>query len=161
MGPSERDGVQNGIPETQSFGVHWAVFLPTVIIALLYAALWFWFTEVSGTSGGMSRAALLVLAVGVPVLMIRAGLRYVVGSLECGPDQLVVRPGWPARRETGIAYGQISELTVKRGLIGRLLDVGTLIITDRSGRRVIMPDLASPERARQALSARADPPTVG
>ena len=146
--------------EGQRFGVHWAVFLPTVAIAVLYTILWFWFTDIRGTSGGVSRAALLVLAVGVPLLLVHAGLRYVNGCIELGRDHMVVHPGWPVRREAQISFKDIARLTVKRGLIGRIFDVGTLVVTDNNGDHTVMPDLAAPDRVEQALFALVEPPAT-
>lgn len=139
-------------PPVESYRVHWAVFLPTVAIAVLYGALWLWFTEVDGTSGGVSRAALLVVAVGVPLLFVHAGLRFVNGRLELGADELVARPGWPVRRERHVSYAHVVDVRLRRGVIGRLVDVASLIVVDRNGDRTVMPDLAQPKRVLQAVT---------
>ena len=136
------------------YGVHWAVFLPTGVIACLYGVLWLWFGDVEGTSGGMARAALLVLAVGVPLLIVHAGLRFANGRLELGSKELIARPGWPVRRERHVAYAHIADVKLRRGLIGRALDVGSLVITDRNGDHTVMPDLADPQSVLQALQSR-------
>lgn len=154
MGLSEADDSRDEGAEAERFTMHWAVFVPTVAIAVLYTLLWFWFTEIRGTSGGMSRAALLVLVVGVPLLMVHAGLRYVNGGLELGPDEVVVRPGFPVRKQRRVTYAQITQVRLRRGLIGRVLDVGTLVMTDRNGDPTVMADLAEPDRAEQALRSK-------
>lgn len=140
----------------EMYEVHWAVFLPTGVIAVLYLGLWFWFTEVHGTSGGMSRVALLVLAVGVPLLVAHAGLRYVNGRLELMEEELIACPGWPVRRERHVAYRHIADVKLRRGLIGRVLDVGSLVIVDRNGDKTVMPDLSAPRDVFDTLSARID-----
>ncbi len=142
------------VPPVDSYKVHWAVFLPTVAIALLYAGLWLWFNEIQGTSGGISRAALLVLAVGVPLLVVHAGLRFVNGRLELGADELVARPGWPVRRERHVSYIHVIDVKVRRGIIGRVLDVASLIVIDRNGDRTVMPDLAAPRDVLDAVNAK-------
>ncbi len=141
-----------------SYRVHWTVFLPTVVIAALYGGLWLWFTEVQGASGGVSRAAILVVAVGVPLLLVHAGLRFVNGRLELGADELVARPGWPVRRERHVTYSHVVDLRLRRGLIGRLVDVGSLIVVDHNGDRTVMPDLAEPARVMAAVSKRLQSP---
>ena len=153
MGSSEAYERPDGAPEAESYGVHWAVFLPTAAIAVLYGALWMWFTEVQGTSGGMSRAALLVLAVGVPLLVVHAGLRYVNGRIELHDEEVIARPGWPVRRERHVTYAHIVDVKLRRGLIGRVLDVASLVIIDRNGDRTVMPDLAQPEQVFDALAS--------
>lgn len=133
------------------YKVHWAVFLPTVAIAVLYASLWVWFSLGQGASGGISRAALLVLAVGVPLLVVHAGLRYVNGQLELGEHELIASPGWPVRRQRHVTYDHVVDVKMRRGMIGRLIDVGTMVIIDRNGDRTVMPDLAVPQTAMKAL----------
>ncbi len=139
-------------PPVDSYRVHWAVFLPTAAIAVLYGTLWIWFAEIQGTSGGVARAALLVVAVGVPLLFVHAGLRYVNGRLELGADELVARPGWPVRRERHVSYAHVVDVRLRRGLIGRVVDVASLIVIDRNGDRTVMPDLAEPVRVLSKVS---------
>lgn len=153
MGLNEAEN-HNADATVDRYRVHWAVFLPTCAITVLYGVLWAWFTEVQGTSGGVSRAALLVLAVGVPLLVVQAGLRYVNGRLELGEEELVARPGWPVRRERHVAYRHVIDVKLRRGLIGRVLDVGSLVIVDRNGDRTVMPDLAEPRHVLDVVRDR-------
>lgn len=132
-------------PEFESYRVHWAVFLPTAAIAVLYSGVWIWFATRNGSAGGVSQAALLVLAVGVPLLLVHAGIRYANGRLHLGRDELVACPGWPVRRERHVAYSHIAQIHLRRGLIGRVAGVGSLVIVDRNGDQTVMPDLADPE----------------
>ena len=106
----------------------------------------------------MSRAALLVVAVGVPLLVVHAGLRFVNGRLELGADELVARPGWPVRRERHVSYAHVVDVRLRRGVIGRLVDVASLIVIDRNGDRTVMPDLAEPKRVLAAVSEKLSRP---
>lgn len=154
MGMHRAENQQAAASEREGFGVHWAVFLPTGVIAVLYGVMWLWFAEVEGTSGGIARAALLVLAVGVPLLVVHAALRFANGRLELGETELIARPGWPVRQERHVAYAHIVDIKLRRGLIGRSFDVGSLVITDRNGDHTVMPDLADPQSALRAVQSR-------
>jgi len=129
-------------------GTHWTVFLPSLVIALLYGGLWLWFSTGEATDG-LARVALLVVAVGVPMLLAHAATRFFGAEIVVTNNSLIARPGAPKRTEARVLVGDVVEVSIQRGLIGRVFDVGTVIVTDRSGLSVTVPDLATPMRVAE------------
>ena len=135
-------------PEELKVGTHWTVFLPSLVIALLYGGLWAWFSG-GEAADGLARVALLVVAVGVPMLLAHAAVRFVGAEIVLRKETLTARPGVPKRTETRVRVDDVVKVSIRRGLIGRVFDVGTVILTDRSGLSVTVPDMAAPSHVAE------------
>lgn len=134
------------------FRSHWQVFVPTIVVIAIYgtALLWLWSEGRSGS--GLFRLSALVLAVGAPLLATHAFLRYQTVRVRIKRDRLLYHQGWPKDTVVEIPYELIAKLYVKRGLGGRLLRSGTLIIETIAGNRVAIPDLKKPGRIVEAFN---------
>jgi hypothetical protein len=136
---------------TKRFRAHWSVFAPTVLVGLIYGGLWVWLTVSGGGNGALARIAMLVLVIGVPILFVHAGLRFVTTRLRVGGTAVILRLGWPRRAPRRLRLRDIAGVAVKRGVIGRIVDTGTIILTRRNGERIVVPDIAGPDRVAEAM----------
>lgn len=128
-----------------------ALFVPTMVVALGYLCMWFFLYVTGNGSGAMARLSIAVLALGVPVLIAHAGLRYVTISIVVGPDHIVAHRGFPIRDEVEISYRAIREVRVRRGISGSLTGAGTILIDRVGGKITVVPDIANPRGARKAI----------
>ena len=85
---------------------HWTIFLPAICIALLYGGSWVFLLGAGRGDTGLARIALLVLMMVVPVLFVRAYLRYQSFGLLIGRQAITYRRGWvrPSWHQIGRAH---------------------------------------------------------
>ena len=150
------DRVELELPQANDgkmFRAHWQLFIPTLVIAILYGMglLFLWMTGRSG--GALFRLFAIVLAVGIPLLATHAFLRYETLCLHLGAKNLRIHVGWPKDTPIEIPYKLIDSLKVKRGLSGRLMGGGTVLIKLTAGNQVAVADLKEPEKVADAFEA--------
>lgn len=132
-----------------------ALFLPTVVVAGGYAALWLYLMQDGRGSGNLARVSLAVLAIGVPCLLAHAGLRWSTTRLTLRGSHLEAHPGFPARDPVIVAYASITGLRIRRGLAGRLTGAGSLIIERDPEAPVVVSGLTDAEKALSETMRRA------
>jgi len=133
------------------FTAHWHLFLPTLVIAVLYSALWMFFASSGKADSGLARLFIVVMAIGVPLLAVHAFLRYQTIRVQVNEDQALCHPGWPKEFPIGVPGNVIQKVRVRRGLAGRLFGGGTLILQLSTGGRIVIADLAKPRDAKLAI----------
>lgn len=131
-----------------------ALFLPGLVVAAGYAALWLTLYLNGRDGGALARVCLLVLVVIVPFLFAYAGLRLSTTSLTLGGADLEAHPGFPARDPVIVSYPAVTGLALRRGLSGWITGAGSLTIERVDGAPVIVSGLAHPDAALAELSAR-------
>lgn len=138
------------------FTAHWQIFFPTVLIFLLYGAavLVLWANGRSDTA--LFRLFALVVGVGVPLLAAHAFLRYSTVRIQLREGLLRYHPGWPKDTPTEIPQELIDRVFVKRGLAGRLMGGGTVVIVTTAGNRIAIADLRDPEAVVRSFNAAND-----
>lgn len=133
-----------------------SLFLPTAVIAAGYAVA-LAVLHLSGKGdGALARLCSMVLALGVPLLLASATLRYFMVHVRLLTDTIIVHPGLPRRETREIAYSHIRTLHVSQGISGKLFNSGTLILELVTGERVSVGDLAEPQKIMSALRHRLD-----
>lgn len=142
-----RDG---GVP---FFTAHWHLFIPTVVIAVLYSFAWFIFAIIGRGDSSLARLFVVVMAVGVPLLAVHAFLRYETIRLQISDGHVKCHPGWPKDLPIDLPVTLIREVVIKRGLSGRLFGGGTIVMNLTTGSRVVIADLGNPEAAKAAIEA--------
>lgn len=127
------------------YKAHWHIFMPTVIIAVLYIFGWvtLYFMGLSG--GGLARLFIVVLAVGVPILFAHAFLRYQTIAIEIYESHLQYHTGWPKAEPVRLPYGMIKNARSTRGLSGRLFGGGTVVLRLIAGEAIGVADVEKPE----------------
>ena len=140
--------------DTARFKAHWTIFLPALIVALLYGGVWVFLLVVGKGDTALARILLLVLLLVVPLLLVRAYLRYASFGLLIGRRALTYRQGW---MRPGWRRLQLDALTGVRASIsplGRILGGGALVITRFDGGDITLHDMELPEEAARQISRR-------
>jgi membrane protein YdbS with pleckstrin-like domain len=146
----EKSEAENqGIP---LFFAHWHIFAPTILIFIGYSVSWYLLLsfEMSGTHLG--RLFIIVMSVFVPLLAAHAFLRFQTIRLQINPHGVVCHPGWPKDLPIEVPFAMIEDVAIKRGISGRMLGGGSLILTLPSERKLVISDLSKPEEAKKLIS---------
>lgn len=130
------------------------LFLPGLVVAGGYAALWGLLYADGRAGGALARVCLIVLVIGVPCLLAYAGLRLSTIGLALRGAHLEAHPGFPARDPVSIAYPAVSGLSLRRGLSGWITGAGSLVIQRENGPPVVVAGLADPDAALADLQSR-------
>ncbi len=134
-----------------SYRAHWHIFVPTVVISVLYLVGWviLYFMELSG--GNLARLFIVVLAVGVPLLFANAFLRYQTIAIELFESHLKYHTGWPKAEPVVLPYAIVDNVRYSRGLSGRLFGGGTVIVQLLAGEAIGIADVEKPEDAAEKI----------
>ena len=109
----------------------------------------------SGRSdGSLFRLFALILGIGVPLMAVHAFLRYETVRVRFGQEGLRYHAGWPQDAAMEIPYELITKLSIRRGISGRLLGGGTVVIETLTGMKKSIADLKDPEGLVDEFSRR-------
>ena len=136
-----------------SFKAHWHIFVPTIVICVLYISGWIILYFMGKSEGSLARLFIVVLAVGVPILFAHAFLRYQTISIEVLKTHLQYHPGWPRAEPVILPYALIDKIDFSRGLSGRMFGGGTVILQLVAGEAVGIADVEDPALAVAEISA--------
>jgi len=138
----------SGVP---LFTAHWHLFIPTIVIAVMYSFSWGVLVALGRIDTAIARLFVVVMAVGVPLLAAHAFLRYQTIRLQINEAGVLCHPGWPKEMLIEIDAGLIEKIVVKRGLAGRLFGGGALVLHLATGSKVVIADLGDPDKARETI----------
>jgi len=133
-----------------------ALFLPGLVVAAGYAALWSVLYYVGRGDGALARVCLMVLVIIVPLLFAYAGLRLSTTRLTLRGAELEAHPGFPARDPVIVAYPSVTGMSLRRGLSGWITGAGSLVIERSTGEPVIVSGLSCPDAVLADLTAHRD-----
>ncbi len=139
---------------------HWIYYRLTLAILLVAAVfgLWWWISgerlQAGGASSIFGTIALALLAVAV--------LHFLARRIRASADEFVVtnrrvirKTGLVAREAEHAPIEKIQDVTVDQGVVARLLGYGTVVLeTASESGRIVIPDIADPERFRSAIWGR-------
>jgi membrane protein YdbS with pleckstrin-like domain len=142
---------------------HW-IYYRTTLALLLVAfvfGLWWWISGERLNAGGAS-AIFGTIAL---VLLAAALVHYFVRRIRASADEFVVttrrvirKTGLVAREAEHAPIEKIQDVTVDQGVLARLLGYGTVILeTASESGRIVLPDIADPERFRSAIWGQTSP----
>lgn len=151
MTPSNSSGTQDGLARHEA---HWTLFLPAIIVALLYGGLWVSLLAAGKGDTALARVLLLVLLMVVPVLLVRAYLRFQSFGLLIGRQALTYRRGWVRPRWHRIQMDSLASVRAVLNPLNRLFGGGALEFTGVDGRKFRFYDLKAPEQAARQISRR-------
>ena len=148
-------------PDAPRHRGHWrasalALFLPGLVIAAGYGALWTGLHVIGRGDGALARVCMLVVVIIVPSLLAYAGLRLATTRLTLRGAHLEAHPGFPARDPILVSYTDVTGLTVRRGLSGWITGAGSLVIERGDAVPVVVSGLSYPSAALADLSARCE-----
>jgi len=133
---------------------HWTIYLPTLVVALVWAGIYGWAHWHDPVLDGLASVALFVEALGVPLLLLSAVLRarVLIVELRKGGRQLYLRTGVLRARDVGIGLSEIAHVRVRHSIPQQWLGGGALDITTLSGDRLFVADLDHPEIIAAAIT---------
>ncbi|MEM7069859.1 MAG: PH domain-containing protein [Pseudomonadota bacterium] len=138
----------SGVP---LFVAHWHIFVPTLVIAVLYSSAWLLLAMMGKSGSGLARMFIVVMAIGVPLLAAHAFLRFQTIRLQVSDGHVFCHPGWPKELPIDVPLSVIKQVTVRRGLSGRLFGGGTVIMDLVTEGNVVVADLDNPDLAKQII----------
>lgn len=144
-----KEALNEGIPH---YTAHWHIFIPTVVIAILYSGAWITLAMLGKSDSGMARLFIVVMAVGVPLLAAHAFLRFETIRLQISDGRVLCHTGWPRDLPIKVPLQVIREMRVRRGLAGTLFGGGTLILELIPKGKISVTDLDDPEAAKSSIA---------
>ncbi len=131
---------------------HWTIYLPSVVVALVWATIYAWAVTRQPALGGIKAVALAVEALGVPVLLAFAALRARVLEVALREGGvLTMRSGVLRPKTATIGVDEVASVRVRRSLPQRLFGGGALDVKTLSGARLFIADLDRPDVIAAAL----------
>lgn len=135
-------------------GAHWTIYLPSLVVALTWAVVYFWAIWQEPPLIAIRSIALAIESVVVPLLLVHAFLRARILRAEITEGKLDAAWGFPYRRRLQLDIGEISLAQVRRSLAQRRFGGGALALIARGGERYLIADLARPEEIAAAINDR-------
>lgn len=136
---------------------HWTIYLPSIVVAVVWAAIYGWAVMHHPVLGGVRAVALAVEALGVPLLFFFAAVRARVLLVAVrregveGEAALYARSGFARPKEVYVGASEIVSIHVRRSLPQRLFGGGALDLKTLSGERLYFTDLDKPQAIASAL----------
>lgn len=132
------------------FTAHWHVFVPSLIIAILYGLIWSGLIWTGKADFAFARFFIITMAVMVPLLIAWAFLRFQTIGLQLGDQVISFHGGWPQDEQDVIALQEVVEVKTHSGFLSRMFGGGDLVI--KCGERsVTVRGLADPASAANAI----------
>lgn len=142
------------LEDTVRFKAHWTLFLPALVVAFLYGGLWVFLFLTGKGDTALARLMLLVLLLIVPVLLVRAYLRFASFGLLIRRQALVYRRGWLRPRWRRIKLDSLSGVRPVLSPLGGLFGGGAIALTRLDHGEIRLYDIDGPEEAARQISRR-------
>jgi uncharacterized membrane protein YdbT with pleckstrin-like domain len=141
-------------PKPCAAQAHWTIYLPSLVVAALWAGVYAWAATREPALAGVKALALAVEALGLPVLLFFAAARARSLMAEVrGDGALHVRSGLTRATEVSVGLSEIASVRVRRSWVQRLMGGGALDVKTLSGERIMVNDLDRPEVVAASLVA--------
>lgn len=135
--------------------LHWAVFFPCIAIFVVTVLLIF-----SGNNTLVGLAVVLLVLVVFPMainsLIVRTTSEFVVTN-----KRVLVKTGWIRRQSLETLLTKIESIRVEQGVLGRMLDYGTIVVSGTGGSKEPFHKIAEPmlfrRRVQDQISASEQP----
>lgn len=136
------------IAETRA---HWSLFLPSVLVALIYGLAWALLAISGQGNGALAKIMFLVLVVAPPVLLAHAFLRFKSVGIALTNRHVLVAKGWPRMEGQQFEIEDIAKIGFRSSAIGRQLGVGKITLRLTDGRNISVSDVADPNAICTAI----------
>jgi hypothetical protein len=140
--------------DSMHFKAHWTLFLPALVVALLYGGLWVFLLVTGKGDTALARIMLLVLMLIVPVLLVRAYLRFASFGLLIRQQAVIYRRGWLRPRWRRVKLESLSGVRPVLSPLGGVFGGGALVLTRLDGGDIRLYDVDGPEEAARQISRR-------
>lgn len=102
-------------------------------------------------------AILLILSI---VLFIRAWLYRLSTELAVTSKRVIAKFGFIRRNTVELRHDKVESLHVKQGIIGRIFDFGSIVVTGSGGTNAPIPYISNPLQFRSAALTGIEAPAV-
>lgn len=133
---------------------HWTIFLPSIFIALLYGGSWLALLAAGKGDTALARILLLVILMVVPVLFVRASLRFQSFGLLIGHQAITYRRGWVRPSWHRIQMDALASVRAVQTPFSRLFGGGALEFTEVDGRKFRFYDVKDTDQVARQISRR-------
>jgi uncharacterized membrane protein YdbT with pleckstrin-like domain len=124
--------------------LHWAIYVPTILMGL-FSLLMF----VGGAGGAIFGGLLLlflVLPMGISALVNAKTSEFAVTN-----KRVMMKFGFIRRSSIEVLLTKVEGISVDQGIIGRLLDYGTIVVGGTGGTKTPFPKIAEPMQFRRRV----------
>jgi uncharacterized membrane protein YdbT with pleckstrin-like domain len=122
--------------------LHWIIYLMPVILVGFGATLAF----------GQPWPGLTLLAAGL-MLVLASWIRQISSEFAVTTSRVIVKTGWLSRRTIEINLSRVESIQVDQGLLGRMLNYGTILVIGTGGTKEPFTLIADPLAFRHAVQA--------
>lgn len=122
--------------------LHWIVFATPAVLGLI--GLLF----LSGGEGGGAFGGILLFV--AALLAARAALAYVSTELAITNQRVIAKFGFIRRSTVELNHSKVESLNVNQGVVGRMLDFGTVIVRGSGSASTPIPKIKNPLAFRRA-----------
>ena len=127
--------------------LHWKTFVPSALIFLLFT-LWAILFAVNENHLG---AAIIFLLGALPLA--GAYLRYRCSEFAVTDKRVLIKTGIIRRHTLETLLSKVENISVEQGLLGRLLDFGTIQVTGTGATRETFANISAPLDFRKQVEA--------
>jgi uncharacterized membrane protein YdbT with pleckstrin-like domain len=153
MGNGAAQSARSARRPGRTFNAHWSVFVPTIAITILFGAAWGWLVVAGSGAGTLARLSISIVVFGVPITATLAALRYHGVRVRIGKRAVVVNRGWPHRKLSRLRLADMAAVDVRRDVVGRCVDAGTVVFVMRDGSRCSVSDIARPDAIEPTIAS--------
>lgn len=133
---------------------HWSLFVPAIVIAVLYGLVWLAMELGGRGDGALAKLVFIVFIVAPPLLFVFAFLRYFSTGVGVTESGVLVARGWPHREGEVIPLDDIVAVDAQQSWVSRRLGSGTVRLLLRDGELIRVQDIADPQVIAGAIEAR-------
>jgi membrane protein YdbS with pleckstrin-like domain len=132
LGSYARSTLQSNETALYKTSVHWIIFIGGGIVAFMLLVFFALPMAIAIQAGSNSAAGWLVLILPV-FIMLPAVVTYLTSELVITDKRILIKVGFIQRRTLEMFISKIESVGVNQGLVGRLLDYGTVTIRGTGG----------------------------
>jgi uncharacterized membrane protein YdbT with pleckstrin-like domain len=125
--------------------LHWKTFVPTGLVFLLFLTCAILFAVNENTVG-----AAIIFVIGTLPLA-GAYLRYRCSEFAVTDKRVLIKTGVIRRHTLETLLSKVENISVEQGLLGRLLDYGTIQVTGTGATKESFVDIAAPLEFRKQV----------
>jgi len=104
----------------------------------------------SNEQSGLIALALFIIACAV---LLGAWISYSSSEFAVTDKRVIIKVGWIKRRTLETMLAKVEGIGVDQGILGRMLDYGTLTVTGTGGTKEPFPNIADPLEFRRQVQA--------
>lgn len=137
----------NLLPDEQIIykaNLHWKIFLKSAFVVLIGIACLVIHAILAGAVTGIGLA-----------LALQAFIQYKCSEFGVTSKRVIVKTGFLRRRTLELLLRQVEAISVDQGVLGRMLDYGSLTITGTGGVHEVFHNISAPLEFRRRIHGQA------